>query len=317
MVTKNVQMNAVRIHAFGGADQLVYEAAPRPAPKRGEVLIRVHAAGVNPVDWKTRQGQGVAGYMRANPSILGWDVSGTIEALGPGVSAYRVGEAVFGMLRFPHMGSAYAEYATAPVTHIARKPESLDHVEAAAVPLAALTAWQALFETAGLKAGQNVLIHGAAGGVGHLAVQLARWKGAAVTGTASERNAGFLRSLGAEAFDYASGRFERTLRDFDVVFDTIGGEVAERSFQVLAKGGILVSILNGGNDVQARKLGVRSASILVKPDGERLREIAALIDARAIRPVVENIFDLQQARQAQDLSQAGRVRGKIVLRVAK
>ena len=190
-------------------------------------------------------------------------------------------------------------------------------MEAAAVPLAALTAWQALFETAGLKAGQNVLIHGAAGGVGHLAVQLARWKGAAVTGTASERNAGFLRSLGAEAFDYASGRFERTLRDFDVVFDTIGGEVAERSFQVLAKGGILVSILNGGNDVQARKLGVRSASILVKPDGERLREIAALIDARAIRPVVENIFDLQQARQAQDLSQAGRVRGKIVLRVAK
>ena len=311
-----VQMNAVRIHAFGGAEQLIYETAPRPVPKRGEVLIRVHAAGVNPVDWKTRQGRGVAGYLRSPLAILGWDVSGTIAAIGPGVDSYRVGDEVFGMLRFPHMGSAYAEYATAPVTQIARKPKTLDHVHAAAVPLAALTAWQAMFDAGRLEAGQKILIHGAAGGVGHLAVQLARWKGAAVTGTASGRNSDFLRSLGADSFDYTAGRFEKSLRGFDVVLDSLGGDIAERSFPVLEKGGILVSILGGGDEVKARKLGLRSANILVRTDGGQLAEIASLIDAGELRPVVETILDLEQARQAHELSQSGRVRGKIVLRVA-
>ncbi len=316
MIANNVLMNAVRIHGFGGPEQLVYEPAPRPRPKRGEVLIRVHAAGVNPVDWKTRQGEGVAGYIHGTGAILGWDVSGTVAALGPGTDAFRIGDEVFGMLRFPHPGSAYAEYATAPVTQIALKPKSLDHVHAAAVPLPALTAWQALFTVAGLKAGQRILIHGAAGGVGHLAVQLAKWKGAQVVGTTSARNAAFLRSLGAESFDYTAAPFEKNLSGFDVVFDTVGGDAAERSFPILRKGGILVSILDKGNEVLAHKFGVRSVSMRVKTDGNGLAEIAGLIDAGALRPTVETVLALNEVRRAHELSQGGRVRGKIVLRVA-
>jgi len=315
MAANDKTMNAVRIHAFGDADQLVYESAPRPVPQAGEVLIRVRAAGVNPVDWKTREGKGVAGYMKDLPAILGWDVAGTVDALGPGVDAFRLGESVYGMIRFPNPGNAYAEYVTAPVSDIARMPVSLDYAQAAALPLAALTAWQAFFTAGGLQAGQRVLVHAAAGGVGHLAVQLAKWKGASVVGTASARNADFVRSLGAEFYDYAAAPFEKQLSGFDLVLDTVGGDTAQRSYSVLEPGGIVVSILGGAKEEEARKHGMRAASILVKTSGSELAEIATLVSKGALRPEVQAILDLPEASKAHDLVKAGHVRGKVVLRV--
>jgi len=316
MSDTNHQMKAVRIHQFGDSNVLVHESATRPEAQLGEVLIRAHAAGINPVDWKTRKGQGVAGHMPPFPIILGWDVSGTIAALGAGVNDFRVGDDVFGMIRFPKMGSAYAEYVSSPADHVALKPKSLDHVQAAAVPLAALTAWQALVGVADLQAGQRVLIHAAAGGVGHFAVQLAKSIGAFVTGTASPHNLQFVRDLGAdEVFDYTSGPFEKTLRDFDVVLDTYGGEVAARSYQVMKKGGILVSILGGGNKGLASGMGLRSESILVKPEKKQLSQIADLIDKGKIRPFIQSSFPLAQAKKAHEISQEGHVRGKIVLSI--
>jgi NADPH:quinone reductase-like Zn-dependent oxidoreductase len=314
MAANDNTMNAVRIHAFGDADRLVYESAPRPVPQAGEVLIRVRAAGVNPVDWKTREGKGVAGYMKDLPAILGWDVAGTVDALGPGVDAFRIGESVYGMIRFPNPGNAYAEYVTAPVSDIARMPVSLDYAQAAALPLAALTAWQA-FTAGGLQAGQRVLVHAAAGGVGHLAVQLAKWKGASVVGTASARNADFVRSLGAEFYDYAAAPFEKQLSGFDLVLDAVGGDIAQRSYSVLKPGGIVVSILGGAKEEEARKHGMRATSILVKTSGSELAEIASLVSRGALRPEVQAILDLPEASKAHDLVKAGHVRGKVVLRV--
>lgn len=315
MAANDKTMNAVRIHAFGDDNPLVYESVARPVPQAGEVLIRVRAAGVNPVDWKTREGKGVASLMKDLPAILGWDVAGTVDVLGPHVDAFRFGESVFGMLRFPTPGNAYAEYVTAPVSDIARMPVPLDYAQAAALPLAALTAWQALLTAGGLQAGQRVLVHAAAGGVGHLAVQLAKWKGASVVGTASARNADFVRSLGAEFCDYAAAPFEEQLSGFDLVLDAVGGDIAQRSYSVLKRGGIVVSILGGAKEEEARERGMRASSILVKPSGSDLSEIATLVSAGALRPEVQAILDLPEASAAHDLVKAGHVRGKVVLRV--
>ncbi len=308
-------MKAVRIHGFGGRERLVYEDAPRPKADAGEVLIRVHAAGVNPVDWKTRKGDGVAGQFNEFPAILGWDVSGTVTGLGERAGGIAIGDEVYGMIRFPKPGAAYAEYAAAPVGHLVRKPKSLDHISAAAVPLAALTAWQALFSVAQLKAGQRVLIHAAAGGVGHLAVQLAKWKGLYVAGAASAGNAAMVKELGAdEIFDYRSGPFEYALKDFDAAIDTVGGDIAVRSYAVLKPGGVMVSILGGGDPERAREMDIRSVGMLVKPDAGQLREITAQIDAGRIKPWVESVLPLAGAAEAHALSESGRTRGKIVLK---
>lgn len=309
-------MKAVRIHAFGGPETLVYEDAPRPTPEAGEVLIRIHAVGINPVDWKTRQGRGVAGKTIRFPLILGWDVSGTVAALGAGVTAFAVGDEVYGMIRFPQFGSAYAEYATAPVAHLARKPGAVDHITAAAVPLAGLTAWQALFDTADLQPGQTVLIHAAAGGVGHLAVQLAKWRGAHVIGTASARNAGLLRELGVDQIvDYTATPFEEAISQVDVALDTVGGETLARSFPVVRPGGIVVSIVDHSARDRAAGTGVRGERILVAPNADQLVELARLIDADTLRPLVETVVPLAEARSAHELSESHRTRGKIVLRV--
>ncbi|MBZ0287931.1 MAG: NADP-dependent oxidoreductase, partial [Anaerolineae bacterium] len=214
-------MKAARIHSYGAPDVLVYEDAPRPTADIGDILVRVHAAGVNPVDYKTRQGRGIGGGSTdVLPLILGWDVSGVVESVGAGVTAFKPGDEVYSMVRFPEIGSAYAQYVAAPVSDFARKPHSLDHIHAAAVPLAALTAWQILFDTAHLVSGQTILIHAAAGGVGHLAVQLAKWKGARVIGTASAHNADFLREMGVdEVIDYTAVHFEDLVGPVDVVVD--------------------------------------------------------------------------------------------------
>jgi NADPH:quinone reductase-like Zn-dependent oxidoreductase len=281
----------------------------------GEVLIRVHAAGINPLDWKARDGHVKAWLQHRLPLIPGWDVSGVVEAVGSGEKTLKVGDEVYGMLDFSRDG-AYAEYVAARALNLALKPKSIDFTQAAAVPLASLTAWQSLFETAGLRSGQIVLIHGGAGGVGHFAVQFAKWKEAKVIVTASAANENFLRELGAdEVIDYRGTNFEKAVQDVDVVLDTIGGETQQRSWQVLRKGGILVATLGISSLEAAGAYGVRGEGILVHPDAGQLSQIAVLIDEGTVKPVVTRILPVAEAAQAHELSQTGHVRGKIVLKV--
>ncbi len=308
-------MKAVRIHAFGDSSVIRYEDAPRPEPAAGEVLVQVHAAGVNPVDWKVREGQLEALLHHSLPLTLGWDVSGVVAEIGSGVSQFKSGDEVYGLLDVSRNG-AHAEYVAVPESDLALKPKSLHHVHAAAVPVAALTAWQALFETADLKAGQHVLIHGAAGGVGHLAVQLAKWKGARVIATASAKKHEWLRGLGAdELIDYTAQPFETGVGKADVVLDGIGGETQERSWLTLKPGGILVSLVSPPSAEKAEAFGVRATFVVSEGNSARLTQIAELIDDGKLKPVVERIIPLSEAHRAYELSQTGHTRGKIVLRV--
>lgn len=303
-------MKAVHIHEMGGPEVLQYEDVPRPEPGVQEVLVRVHAAGVNPVDWKIREGQ--LGRI-ALPAIMGSDFSGEIEALGPEVTDFRVGEQVFGSVA--DESGSYAEYALAPVTQIVEKPAGLDYVQAAAIPVPAMTAWQAMFDTAKVQAGQKVLVHAASGGVGGFAVQFAKLKGAYVIGTASGANQDLVRSLGVDQFiDYRSMRFDEIVKDADVVFDTVGGDTQERSWKVLKKGGILVSIVQPPSEKTAAEHGVRG--VFMVEDAKRtneLKEIAELVASGRVKVNVETILPLREGRKAQELSQKGHVRGKIVL----
>lgn len=309
-------MKAVRFHEFGGPEVLVLEDAPRPTPSKGEMLVRVHAAAVNPVDWKVRKG-GLKSLHPDFPQIPGFDVSGVVVAAGEGVTRFRVGDAIFAYLNL-RRGGAYAEYAIVREDEASAKPAKTDHVHAAAVPLAALTAWQALFDTAHLEAGQTVLIHGAAGGVGSFAVQLAKAKGAKVIGTCSEKNVAFLRDLGADrVVDYEKERFEDAVHDVDVVLDTVGADTLERSFAVVKTGGAIVSIVDRPNEAAAKERSVRASVILVKPDAEELGKIAALVDAGKVRPIVSEVLPLSEARRAQEASATGHTRGKIVLEIVK
>jgi NADPH:quinone reductase-like Zn-dependent oxidoreductase len=306
-------MSAVRIHSYDGPEVLQYEQVPVPRPGEGELLVEVHAAGVNPVDWKIRRGYRKEHYTL--PLIPGWDFSGVVRARGDGANDFKEGDEVYSR---PDIGrnGAYAEYIVVRQSEVALKPKTLDHIHAAAIPLASLTAWQSLFDAAGLEQGQTVLIHAAAGGVGHFAVQLAKLKKAHVIGTASKRNEEFLRQLGANEFiDYQSTRFDDVVKNVDAVFDTIGGDTQQRSWKVLKKGGILVSIVQPPSKTEAEDHDVRQAYVFVQPNREQLTEIAKLVDEGKIRPVVETVLPLSQARQAQEFSQAGHTRGKIVLQV--
>jgi len=310
------KMKAIQIHQYGGPEVLQLEEAPRPAVEAGELLVRVHAAGVNPVDWKTRAGRGLAGRYGSDqfPLILGWDISGIVQEVGPGVSGFEIGDAVFGMPRFPGVAAAYAEYTAVPAAEVTHKPDSLSHVQAAALPLVSLTAWQALFEAADLQAGNKILIHAAAGGVGHVAVQLAKWRNAFVIGTASARNADYLAEIGVDQFvDYQSQRFEDVVSEVDVVLDTMSGETRQRSWGVLQPGGSLVSILGQPPAGTAVQFGVRSTSILVYPDGSQMAQIAALVDSGTIKPHVDAVFPLAEAAQAHEYVHRGHTRGKVVL----
>lgn len=309
-------MKAVKIDSYGGPEVVRYEDVPRPEPAPGEVLVRVHAAGVNPVDWKTRGGGGMASKIGERfPLVLGWDVSGTVDEVGPGVDGVAAGDEVFGLLRFPQPGQTYAEYVAAPADELAPKPRRLTHAEAAALPLAALTAWQALFEAGGLESGQTALVHAAAGGVGHVAVQLARWKGARVVGTCSSANVEFVRSLGAEPVDYTEARFEDHARDVDVVLVAVDDDVIDRSFDVVRPGGTLVSIRAEPSPERAEQLGVRAERILVRPDGAQLGRISALAEAGHLRPHLAGELPLHEVNQAFERSESGHVRGKLVLLV--
>src|SRR5213080_593612 len=311
-------MKAVRVHNYGGPEVLRFEDAPRPTPSSGELLIRVHAASVNPIDWKVR-----AGYMKDYiplplPFIQGWDVSGVVEAVGSGVTKFKKGDEVYARPDVTAHGSgAYAEYVVTKETETALKPKSIDHVHATTIPVGAVTAWRALFDAAGLKEGQKVLIHGAAGGVGSFAVQLAKWKGAHVIGTASGRNQAFLRELGVdEPIDYERTRFEDVVHDVDVVLDTLAGDIQNRSWKVLKKGGILVSIVAPPSADEAAKHSVRSAFFSAHPSSSQLSEIAKLVDAGKLKSVVETVLPLSDARRAHELNETGHARGKTVLKVA-
>jgi len=308
-------MKTVRIYGYGGPEVLTYENAPRPYPVDKEVLVRVHAAGINPVDWKIREGHLKEMLHHTLPLVLGWDVSGVVESLGSAVTRFKVGDEVFSRPDISRDG-AYAEFIIIVESELALKPHSIDHIHAAAMPLAGLTAWQSLFDAGGLAAGQRVLIHAAAGGVGSLAVQLAKWKGAWVIGTASGRNHDFLRKLGVDQpVDYETVRFEEAVQPVDVVFDTMGGEVQARSWKVLKRGGILVSIASPPSAESAAANGVRQAFVFTQPNAAQLAEIAKLVDAEKLKAIVETVLPLSDATRGQELSERGHTRGKIVLRV--
>jgi NADPH:quinone reductase-like Zn-dependent oxidoreductase len=308
-------MKVIRIHKYGGPEVLQYEDAPRPKPQAGEVLVRVKAAGVNPIDWKVREGHMKDFWPHKFPLILGWDLSGVVEEIGAGVSCFKKGDEVYS-IPDPTRNGAYADYIVVREPELALKPNSLHHIRAAAVPLAALTAWQSLFDTAHLQPGQRVLIHAGSGGVGHLAVQLAKWKGAYVFATASTKNQDLLREVGVDkAIDYTQQRFEDVARKIDIVLDPIGGDTQERSWQVLKKGGILLSLVEPPSADKAKALGIQAAFVASHPNGAELAKIAELIDSGDLKPIVNRILPLSEARRAHELSQTGHTHGKIVLRV--
>jgi len=300
-------MRAITQNEFGGAEVLTLTDLPKPAPLPTEVLVRVHAAGVNPVDWKTRAGGGMAGLQRM-PLVLGWDVSGVVEEVGFGVTTLKPGDEVYGMPRFPHAASAYAEYVTAPSRHFARKPKGLTHVEAAALPLAALTAWQVLVDTADVQPGQKVLVTAAAGGVGHLAVQIAKARGAYVIGTARTPKHAFLKDLGAdEVIDYTQADYAGD--DIDVLVDLVGGGAAAP----VRRGGLFVGVPSGVDS--AIRDDIRTSPILVEPDRAGLEAISALVERGELRVHVDATFPLEDAGKAHALGETGRTQGKIVLEI--
>ncbi|HEX4358365.1 MAG TPA: NADP-dependent oxidoreductase [Pseudonocardia sp.] len=312
-------MRAVSLDRFGGPEVLTEVQRPVPVPLPTEIRVRVTAAGVNPVDWKTRAGQGMAPVLGDPPLVLGWDVAGVVDAVGAGVTRFTVGDRVFGMPWFPRQAGGYAEYVTAPSRQFAAAPAALEPVAAAALPLAGLTAWQSLVDIAGVVEGQRVLIHAAAGGVGHLAVQIARSRGAYVIGTASSAKHRMLGELGLdEAINYRGTEFEHVLDPVDVVLDLVGGDVALRSLDVLRPGGLLVSVPSrtaGEALAAAAERGIRATGMLVEPDGHGLEQLAALVGAGQLRPVVAETFPLRRANEAHRLGETGRTSGKIVLTV--
>jgi len=312
-----IDMKVVRIHEYGNTDVLAYEDAPLPSITSNDVLVRVVAASVNPVDWKIREGYLRQVISHPLPLTLGWDVSGVVEAVGAGVSRFKVGDTVFSRPDIKRNGT-YAEYVAIQEDEIAHKPKTVSHVESASLPLAGITAWEALYTTAQLTAKQRVLIHAGSGGVGSLAVQLAKIRGAFVIATTSARNRDFVKSLGAdEVIDYRSQRFEKVVNDVDVVFDTIGGEVQESSWSVVKPGGILVSIVSPPSDERAMAQGVRSAFVFIEPNADILAQLAELVDKGSLRSIVGAEFALADIAKAHAFSQTGRAVGKIVLYVGQ
>jgi NADPH:quinone reductase-like Zn-dependent oxidoreductase len=331
-------MKAIRLHEYGGPEVLRHEEIPVPEPQPGEVLVRVHAVGVNPPDWYLRDGLTV---MPADirpkidlPVVPGTDVSGVVEAVAADVDGFTVGDEVFGMLRFPGFdGSTYAEYVVAPASDLARKPAGTDHVHAAGAPMAGLTAWQFLIDVGhdhpspfqagphrpvAIDAATTVLVNGAAGGVGHFGVQLAKWKGARVIAVASGAHESFLRELGADEFiDYTKTRPEEVVQDLDLVLDTLGGPTSRRFLRTLGRGGALFPVFFGEFDPdEVARLGVTVSMAQVRSNGPQLAELGRLLDDGTVRVAIDSTFPLSKAREAHERAARGHIRGKIVLTVA-
>ena len=307
-------MRAIRQRSFGGSEVLQLVEVDRPSPGPTEVLVRVVAAGVNPVDWKCRAAPALLG---PPPFTLGWDVAGVVESVAVGVTRFAPGDEVFGMPWFPREAGAYAEYVTAPSRHFARKPVGASAVEAAGLPLAGLTAWQILVDTADVRPGQRVLVTAAAGGVGHLAVQIAKAQGAHVIGTARAVKHDFLRGLGAdEVVDYTTTDVAEATGDLDLVVDLLGGQSSVDAVPTLRPGGLLVPLTGAGDpaiEAAAAAHGVRVARFLVEPDHAGLEALAALVDAGRLRVEIDTVLPLAEAAKAHELGETGRTRGKIVL----
>jgi NADPH:quinone reductase-like Zn-dependent oxidoreductase len=312
--TKPATMKAVVVHEYGGPEVLKLEEAPRPEPKENEVLVRVIGAGVNPVDAMIRSGKYAKFFGTTLPLVPGYDIAGIVEKTGAKINKLKVGDAIYA---YTMWGGGYAEYAVANEGEATLKPKSLNYIEAASVPLVALTAWQALIDTAKLSAGQTVLIHGGSGGVGSMAIQIAKTRGAKVIATASTPNQGLLKDLGADvSIDYTTQKFEEIAKDVDVVLDSVGMDTLARSYGVIKKGGFIASLVTQPDQAELDKHGIRGAPISVKPNAKELAEITKLIEAKKIKPVVSQVLTLADAVKAQEQAATHHTRGKIVLKIA-
>jgi NADPH:quinone reductase-like Zn-dependent oxidoreductase len=311
------KMKAVVVHEYGGPEVLKYEDAPKPEPKENEVLVRVIAAGVNPVDDGLRSGHYSKYFGPKPPFTPGGDIAGVVEKTGAKITKLKVGDAVYAYLDLDR-GGGYAEYTVATEKEAALKPKSLAFEEAAAVPIVALTAWQALIDAARLSAGQTVLIHGGSGGVGTFAIQIAKARGAKVLATASTPNQDLLKQLGADVtIDYTKQKFEDVAKDVDVVFDCVGQDTLQRSYGVVKKGGFLVTIVASPDPAELTKHGIRGSSLSVAPNSDELAEITKLIEEKKIKVIVSQTFPLSDAAKAQEQAATRHTRGKIVLKVAE
>jgi len=310
-------MKAVRIHEYGHADVLQIDEIPIPEIGEDEVLVKIYATSINPVDWKVREGYMQGRNVHKLPLILGWDFSGVVMKRGNEVHNLQIGDEVYSRPAFERNGT-YAEFIAVKANEVALKPKSLTHNQAACIPLTGITAWESLITTANIQYGQRVLIHAASGGVGTLAVQLAKAKGAKVIGTTSAANFELVKALGAnEVIDYRNQDFSELLTDVDVVFDTMGGDIMEKSWKVLKKGGILVSIAGDPSLETAAQYGVRGSSVFIGPNVAVLNELTALIDGGEIKPVISAVFSLDDIKEAHKYSETGHVNGKIVIEVVK
>lgn len=311
-------MRAIILNEPGDVNQLHYTEIPQPEPLENEVLIKVKAISINPVDVKTRAGKGVYGRLKEeSPLIIGWDISGVVEKTGSKVTQFKKGDAVFGMVNFPGHGKAYAEYVAAPETHLALKPANVSFEEAAAATLVALTAYQALVHHAKVQAGQNILVHAASGGVGHIAIQIAKYLGAAVTGTSSLKNKEFVLGLGADKhIDYNAYDWNSHQDSFDFILDTIGGDNIDKSIEVTKKGGTLISIPTGLNEKvteKAKLKGIEGYFILVQSNGQDMKAIADLLEKGIIKPFVSETFPFDKMKEAHLQQETGRTKGKIII----
>jgi NADPH:quinone reductase-like Zn-dependent oxidoreductase len=313
-------MKAIILKEAGGVENLIIKDIPVPSPAKGEVLIKVNALSVNPVDIKTRKGMALYNSLKESEYvILGWDVSGEVVELGEGVTALEIGQEVFGMVNFPGHGKAYAEYVIAPANHLADKPDQITHQEAAASSLAALTAWQVLMQQAKVQSGERVLMHAAAGGVGHFGVQIAKYLGAYVIGTGSDVNYDFVKELGADEYvDYTSEQFEEVIQNIDIVFDAVGGDNPKRSLNSLRSGGLLIAIAGGITD-EVKKLaeekGIKALSYMVQSNGDDMEQLAELLEAGTIKPYIFKEFSFSEIGEAHRQIETGRTRGKIVINI--
>lgn len=311
-------MKAIILKQAGGVENLSLSEVPMPIPKKGEVLIKVNAISINPVDIKTRKGMALYNSLKDDePIILGWDISGEVVEAGEDATQFEIGEEVFGMVNFPGHGKAYAEYVVAPVVHLADKPDQITHQEAAASSLAALTAWQVLMQQAKVQSGERVLMHAAAGGVGHFGVQIAKYLGAYVIGTGSDVNYDFVKELGADEYvDYNHERFEEVIQNVDIVFDAVGGDNPKRSLDIIRGGGLLIAIAGGITD-EVKKLaeekGVKAWAYLVQSNGDDMEQLAELLEAGTIKPYISHEFSFNQIAEAHQQIETGRTRGKIVI----
>jgi len=310
---EKTMMKAVVAHEYGTPEVLKFEDVPRPEPKENEALVRVIASGVNPADPLTLSGKYAREFGTHLPLIPGYDIAGLVEKTGAKITKLKVGDAIYG---YPSFGGGWAEYVTVKEYEVAAKPTSLSFADAAAVLMGALTAWQALVDTAQLHAGQTVLIHGGSGGVGSFAVQIAKARGARVIATASTANQDLLKQLGADvAIDYTKTRFEEIAKDVDAVLDPVGKDTLAHSYAVVKKGGIVMSLVARPDRAELEKRGIRGAAISVHPDAEDLAEIAHLIDAGKIKPIVTKVLPLSEAIAAQRQAATHHTRGKVVLRI--